>query len=229
MKPTPAVRRRARRIADTLAALYPDAECALRHQTPLQLLVATILSAQCTDARVNLVTPALFARFQTARDFAAADPAELERLIASTGFFRMKAKNIRACCAMLVERHGGDVPRTLDELVQLPGVGRKTANVVLGEAFDVPGITVDTHVGRLSRRLGLTVHEDPVKVEFDLMAVVPETDWTLFSHRLILHGRRVCAARKPRCGVCALNPTCPKVGVAGEPAAIAGTVRRRVP
>jgi endonuclease-3 len=216
MKPTPAVRRRVRRILAVLAELYPDAECALRHQTPLQLLVATILSAQCTDARVNLVTPALFARYKAAKDFATARPQELERMIASTGFFRMKAKNIRACCQMLVDRHGGAVPGTLEELVQLPGVGRKTANVVLGDAFGVPGITVDTHVGRLSRRLGLTVHGDPVKVEFDLMAVVPQPGWTTFSHRLILHGRRVCFARRPRCEDCALDKMCPKVGVAGR-------------
>jgi endonuclease-3 len=213
MKPTPAARRRIRRALDVLADLYPDAECALKHQSPLQLLIATILSAQCTDARVNLVTPALFARYRTAKDFAVAKPQELERLIASTGFFRMKAKNIRACCQALLERHGGEVPGTLEELVQLPGVGRKTANVVLGDAFGVPGVTVDTHVGRLSRRLGLTVHADPVKVEFDLMAVVPQAEWTTFSHRLILHGRRVCFARKPQCEGCALRRLCPKVGL----------------
>lgn len=215
MKPTPAARRRVRRILDVLTGLYPDAECALRHESPLQLLIATILSAQCTDARVNLVTPALFARYRTAQDFATARPQELERLIASTGFFRMKAKNIRASCQAIVERHAGEVPRTMEELVQLPGVGRKTANVVLGDAFGVPGITVDTHVGRLSRRLALTVHGDPVKVEFDLMAVVPQAEWTTFSHRLILHGRKVCFARKPNCGECALRKLCPKVGVAG--------------
>jgi endonuclease-3 len=218
MKSTTAVRRRVRRISDILAELHPDAECALQHQTPLHLLIATILSAQCTDARVNLVTPALFARYKTAGDFATAKPQELEGLIASTGFFRMKAKNIRACCQMLVDRFGGEVPGTLEQLVQLPGVGRKTANVVLGDAFGVPGITVDTHVGRLSRRLGLTVHGDPVKVEFDLMAVVPQAEWTMFSHRLILHGRRACFARKPQCEACALNRLCPKVGVAGRSA-----------
>jgi endonuclease III len=218
MKSIAATRRRVRRIADSLAGLYPDVECALKNESPLQLLIATILSAQCTDARVNLVTPALFARYRTAQDFATADEAELQRLIASTGFFRMKAKNIRACCTMLVERHGGEVPGTLEELVQLPGVGRKTANVVLGDAFDVPGITVDTHVGRLSRRLGLTVHGDPVKVEYDLMAVVPRAQWTEFSHCLILHGRRVCVARKPRCDECALYRLCPKIGVAGREA-----------
>jgi endonuclease III len=213
MKPTAAVRRRARKIVDALAATYPDAHCALDHQTPIQLLVATILSAQCTDVRVNLVTPPLFARFQTVRDFAGADQRELERLIAPTGFFRNKAKNIIACCRAIVDRHNGEVPGTLEELIQLPGVGRKTANVILGNAFGVPGITVDTHVGRLSRRLGLTTHDDPVKVEFDLMRLIPEADWTMFSHRLIFHGRQVCAARKPDCPACPMSRFCPKVGV----------------
>jgi len=214
MKPTPAVRRRVRRIVAALAELYPDAHCALEHQTPLQLLIATILSAQCTDARVNLVTPALFAKYKTANDFATARPKELQRMIASTGFFRNKSKNIIDCCRALVAKHGGEVPRTLEELVELPGVGRKTANVVLGDAFGVPGITVDTHVGRLSRRLGLTVLSDPVKVEFDLMAVIPKAEWTAFSHRLIFHGRRVCFARNPQCDACTLQACCPKIGVA---------------
>jgi endonuclease III len=213
MKPTPAVRRRVPRILAALAKLYPDAHCALEHQTPLQLLIATILSAQCTDVRVNMVTPVLFERYKTAQDFADADPKELERLIASTGFFRNKAKNIIACCKAIVAEHGGEVPNTLEDLVKLPGVGRKTANVVLGDAFGVPGITVDTHVGRLSRRLGLTVQEDPVKVEFDLMEVIPKPEWTPFSHRLIFHGRRVCFARKPDCAGCTLNSFCPKIGV----------------
>jgi endonuclease III len=213
MKPTAAVKRRAKKVIEALAGLYPDAHCALDHQTPLQLLVATILSAQCTDARVNLVTPALFARHRTVRDYAEAKPAELERLIASTGFFRNKAKNIIACCRAILEKHGGEVPGTLEELVQLPGVGRKTANVILGNAFGVPGITVDTHVGRLSRRLGLTEHDDPVKVEFDLMAVIPVAEWTMFSHRLIFHGRQVCYARKPDCAGCAMKGFCPKEGV----------------
>ena len=213
MKPTPAVRRRAAKVLAALADLYPDAHCALNRETPLQLLVATILSAQCTDVRVNLVTPALFARYKSVHDFAGAKPEELEGLIASTGFFRNKAKNIIACCQAILERHGGEVPGTLDELVELPGVGRKTANVLLGNAFGVPGITVDTHVGRLSRRLGLTVFDDPVKVEFDLMELIPRADWTHFSHQLIFHGRRVCDARKPACPVCAMNRFCPKVGV----------------
>jgi endonuclease III len=216
MKPTAAAKRRARRVLDALAATYPDAHCALDHRTPIQLLVATILSAQCTDVRVNLVTPTLFARYRTARDFAGADQGELERLIAPTGFFRNKAKNIIACCRAIVEKHNGEVPGTLEELVQLPGVGRKTANVILGNAFGVPGITVDTHVGRLSRRLGLTTHDDPVKVEFDLMALIPKSDWTMFSHRLIFHGRQVCAARKPDCPACPMNRFCPKIGVASD-------------
>jgi endonuclease-3 len=216
MKPSAAAKRRARQVLDVLAATYPDAHCALDHKTPIHLLVATILSAQCTDVRVNLVTPALFARYKTARDFAGADPRELERLIAPTGFFRNKAKNIIACCRSIVENHNGEVPGTLEELVQLPGVGRKTANVILGNAFGVPGITVDTHVGRLSRRLGLTTHDDPVKVEFDLMGLIPEADWTMFSHRLIFHGRQVCAARKPNCPACPMNRFCPKIGVASD-------------
>ncbi len=213
MKPAPTVRRRAKRIIDGLEKLYPDAHCALEHQSPLQLLIATILSAQCTDVRVNMVTPALFARYKTAADFAAAKPAALERMIASTGFFRNKARNIIACCQAIVADHHGDVPKTLEELVLLPGVGRKTANVVLGNAFGVPGITVDTHVGRLSRRMGLTVQDDPVKVEADLMAVIPKDEWTMYSHRMIFHGRQVCFARKPNCAGCALNSFCPKIGV----------------
>src|SRR5262249_1618960 len=178
------LKQRTRKILKVLAKLYPDAHCALNYRNPLQLLVATILSAQCTDVRVNIVTPALFEKYKTAQAFADADPKELERMIASTGFFRNKAKNIIACCAAIVAEHGGEVPNTLEELVKLPGVGRKTANVVLGDAFGVPGITVDTHVGRLSRRLALTVQEDPVKVEFDLMDAVPKPQWTPFSHRL---------------------------------------------
>lgn len=203
----------ARRVRRALAKLYPDAYCALNHDGAIQLLVATILSAQCTDARVNLVTPALFKRFQTVHDFANADLPELERYIQSTGFFRAKAKNIKECCAGIVERFGGEVPGRLEDLVTLPGVGRKTANVVLGDCFDVPGITVDTHVGRLSRRMGLTVHEDPVKVEQDLMNLIPKKDWTTFSHRMIFHGRQVCHARKPGCSRCPLHDVCPKVGV----------------
>jgi endonuclease-3 len=213
MKTPNPLRARARSILRELARLYPDAHCALHHQTPLQLLVATILSAQCTDARVNLVTPALFARYPDARALASADQGELERYIQSTGFFRNKARNIIACCQALVERHGGEVPGTMEELVPLAGVGRKTANVILGTAFGVPGITVDTHVGRLSRRLGLSEQDDPGKVERDLMRLIPKKDWTMLSHRLIFHGRQVCHARKPDCGHCRLAELCPKIDV----------------
>jgi endonuclease-3 len=216
MKTPDPLRRRAGRIVRALARLYPDARCALDHQTPLQLLVATILSAQCTDARVNQVTPALFARYPDTAAFAAAKSAELEALIQSTGFFRNKARNILGCCRRLVEEHGGEVPSTMEELVPLPGVGRKTANVILGTAFDTPGITVDTHVGRLSRRLGLTKHTDPEKVERDLMELVPRKGWTMFSHRLIFHGRQVCHARKPDCAGCGLARLCPRIGVATD-------------
>src|SRR5437868_685827 len=197
MTPSPAQKAHARRVFRGLTKLYPDARCALNHKSPLQLLIATILSAQCTDARVNMVTPALFRRYPDAKAFVAADLRELERLIQSTGFFRAKAKNIQACCRQLVERYGGRVPASLDELVKLPGVGRKTANVVLGDAFGIPGITVDTHIGRVSRRLGLTRNVDPVKVEQDLMKLLPRKHWVMFNHRTIYHGRRVCYARKP--------------------------------
>ncbi len=208
---------RAGKIIRELANLYPDAHCALNHSTPLQLLVATILSAQCTDVRVNLVTPALFARYPDAAAFAGADPAELETLIRSTGFYRNKARSILLCCAQIVERHGGEVPRTMEELVPLAGIGRKTANVVLGNAFDVPGIPVDTHVTRLSRRMGLTLHDDPVKIEQDLMTLVPKKEWTAFGHRMIFHGRQVCHARKPSCDTCTLAAICPKIGVMTSP------------
>jgi len=202
-----------RRLMATLASLYPEADCALNFEGPLQLLIATILSAQCTDKRVNLVTPALFARFPTVQDYADADLDAIKKLVASTGFYHNKAKNIQAACKQIIALHGGEVPSTLEQLVELPGVGRKTANVVLGDAFNTPGITVDTHVGRLSRRMGLTVHDDPVKVERDLMALVPRKHWTTFSHRMILHGRAICDARKPLCEVCLLASSCPKVGV----------------
>jgi endonuclease-3 len=200
-------------ILDALADAYPNAKCGLDFSSPLQLLIATILSAQCTDKRVNLVTPALFKRFPTARAFADAKLADIEKMIRSTGFYRNKAKNIQACCRLLVEKYGGEVPQSLDELVHLPGVGRKTANVVLGDAFGQPGITVDTHCGRLSRRLGLTTHTDAVKVEHDLMRQLPSAVWTSFSHRIIAHGRQVCFARKPDCEHCPLDRLCPKVGV----------------
>jgi endonuclease-3 len=196
-----------------LERLYPEATTALHHENPLQLLVATILSAQCTDERVNLTTPALFARFPDARALAAAPVDELESLIRSTGFFHMKARAIRSCCADIVAHHGGEVPRTMEALTALRGVGRKTANVVLGNAFGIPGLVVDTHVARLSNRLGLTGQKDPVKIESALQPVVPRESWTLFSHWLILHGRATCIARKPRCSVCPLAPHCPRVGV----------------
>jgi endonuclease-3 len=207
------LRNRARRIVGRLAQLYPDARCALDYDNPLQLLIATILSAQCTDVRVNLVTPSLFARYASTEAFAGAVPRDLETAIQSTGFFRNKARSIIACCQELLTKHDGDVPSTLEELVQLPGVGRKTANVVLGSAFGVPGITVDTHVGRLSRRMGLTRETDPDKVERDLMNLIPKREWTMFSHRMIYHGRQVCVARKPNCADCALARLCPKIGV----------------
>ncbi len=216
MKTTDPRRRRAGRLLRHLARLYPDAHCALHYRNPLQLLVATILSAQCTDVRVNLVTPALFARYPDAAAFANAEPRELEKLIQSTGFFRNKARNIIACCRQLVDQHGGEVPDSMEELVPLPGVGRKTANVILGNAFGQPGITVDTHVGRLSRRLGLTEETDPVKVEHDLMALLPRKEWTMFSHRMIFHGRQVCHARNPSCATCTLARSCPKIGVDTE-------------
>jgi endonuclease-3 len=196
-------------ILDRLEDLYPEVECALRHDNPLQLLVATILSAQCTDARVNLVTPGLFRRFPDARAFSVAPLRQLESAIRTTGFFRMKARNIKKCCKAIRERFGGRVPDRLEDLVTLPGVGRKTANVVLGAAYGVPGITVDTHVGRLSRRLGLSRNEDPVKVEFDLMKLIPKEKWSTFSLQLIWHGRRVCHSRAPRCAHCLLDPVCP--------------------
>jgi endonuclease-3 len=201
------------KLLRVLAKLYPDAHCALNFRNPLELLVATILSAQCTDTRVNMVTPALFKTFPSTAAFANADQQILEKAIQSTGFFRNKARSIKEACKIIVEKHEGQVPGTLEELVSLPGIGRKTANVVLGNAFDVPGITVDTHVGRLSLRLGLTKHHDPVKVEHDLMKLVPKKQWTMFSHRLIFHGRQVCYARKPACSRCALSELCPKIGV----------------
>jgi endonuclease-3 len=200
-------------VLEQLRELYPDARCALDFRSPLQLLVATILSAQCTDERVNKVTPGLFAAYPDAAAFAAAEPAALERAIHSTGFFRNKAKAIREASADIVAKHGGHVPRTLEDLTALRGVGRKTANVVLGNAYGVPGIVVDTHVIRLANRLGLTGEQDPVKIEFALMPIVPRESWTLFSHWLILHGRAVCNARKPRCSACPLAPHCPRLGV----------------
>ena len=213
MKVSNPLRARAGRIVRKLAQMYPNAHCALHYANPLQLLIATMLSAQCTDERVNRVTPALFARYPNAHTFAEADQDELEKMIQSTGFFRNKAKNIIACCRQLQELHGGEVPRTMEELVPLPGVGRKTANVLLGNAFDVPGIPVDTHVGRLSQRMGLSEYTDPVKIERDLMALIPRKQWTMFAHRMIFHGRQVCHARKPLCSKCQLAALCPRRGV----------------
>ncbi len=206
-------RRHAAKVLRILAREYPDAVCSLNYATPLQLLIATILSAQCTDERVNMVTPALFERFPDAKAFAAAEQKEVEKLIQSTGFYRNKARNIIACCKAIVKQHGGEVPGTLEGLVRLPGVGRKTANVVLGNAFGVPGIVVDTHVLRLSRRLGLTREKAPDKVERDLMQILPPEEWVAFGHRMIYHGRKVCQARKPRCDVCPLAEVCPRIGV----------------
>jgi endonuclease-3 len=217
---------RTRALIETFRRIYPDAHCELNHENALQLLVATILSAQCTDKRVNMVTPILFQRCRTARDLAAIPSEELEAIIQSTGFFRAKAKSIRACAQALVERHGGEVPHTIPELIALAGVGRKTANVVLGNAFDMnEGVVVDTHVGRLSLRLGLTKHTDPVKVEQDLMKLVPRSDWTLFAHWLIFHGRRRCFARKPDCHGCEVQALCPSAfkaggGAKGEPTVV---------
>jgi endonuclease-3 len=204
--------RRARRINRELGELYPDAHCELDFSTPLELLVATILSAQCTDKRVNMVTPTLFATYPDAQAYAAADRAALEDLIRSTGFYRAKANSILGLGQQLCDRFDGEVPGRLEDLVTLPGVGRKTANVVLGDAFGVPGITVDTHFGRLARRFGWTAATDPDKVEAEVGALFPRKDWTMLSHRLIWHGRRRCHARKPACGACPIARLCPAYG-----------------
>jgi len=205
---------RARKILTKLHRRYPEAGTALSFQTPLQLLISVILSAQCTDVRVNMVTPGLFKRYTSARAFAQADPHELEEAIHSTGFFRNKAKNIIGCCAALLEQHGGEVPRTMDELVRLPGVGRKTANCVLGGAYGIAsGVVVDTHVARLSTLLGLTKNTDPVKIESDLCGMIEKKDWIFVGNALILHGRQVCIARRPRCAECILNELCPSAEV----------------
>jgi endonuclease-3 len=219
MVATADAKRHASRVLRRLKAAYPDVHCALEFKNPLELLVATILSAQCTDTRVNIVTKDLFRKYTSAAAFAAAPLHDLERAIQSTGFFRMKAKSLKSACADLVEKHGGQVPRDLESLVKLRGVGRKTANVVLGTAYGIPsGLVVDTHVTRLSRRLGLTRNTDAVKIERDLMALVPKREWIDLSHRLIAHGRQVCLARKPRCEKCRLAEVCPKIGVADRSA-----------
>jgi endonuclease III len=204
--------RRARRINRELGELYPDAHTELNFTTPLELLVATILSAQTTDKRVNMVTPVLFARYRSAADYASADRDEVEKIIVTTGFFRAKTTSIIGLGQALCERFGGDVPRKLKDMVTLPGVGRKTANVVLGNAFGIPGITVDTHFGRLARRFGWTKADDPVKVEQEVGALFPKSEWTMLSHRLIWHGRRVCHARRPACGACGIAALCPSYG-----------------
>jgi endonuclease III len=212
-KQTKTEQQRAARVAKILPILkkaYPEAKCSLDHSKPLELLVATILSAQCTDERVNIVTKSLFKKYRSAKDYAAVSQEVLEKDIQSTGFYRNKAKSIRAMAQSLLDQHGGDVPRTMEELTGLAGVGRKTANVVLGNAFGINvGITVDTHVTRVSQRLGLTKHADAVKIEEDLMPLVPQEDWALWSHLLIHHGRAICQARKPKCTQCPLRPHCP--------------------
>lgn len=203
-------RDRAEEVQRTLARMYPKAKCALDFSNPFELLVATILAAQSTDVRVNLVTKALFRKYRGPQDFVDVPPLELERDIHSTGFFRAKAKSVKGASQALLERHGGQVPQTMEELVKLPGVGRKTANVVLGNAFKKNvGVVVDTHVARVSGRLALTASTDPVAIEQDLMKLVPQKDWTIFAHRMIDHGRAVCVAKKPKCGICLLNPLCP--------------------
>ncbi len=196
------------KILKILDQLYPDARCSLNFANPLELLVATILSAQCTDDRVNEVTRKLFKKYRSAADYTSVSQEELEEDIRSTGFYKNKAKNLRKCCQELVEKFNGEVPPDLDKLVKLPGIGRKTANVVLGAAFGIPGIVVDTHVKRISQRLGLTREKDPVKIEFDLMKIIPKDRWTKFSHQLIYHGRAVCKSRKPLCDECALKEYC---------------------
>ena len=210
-------KRHAAKIARRLSAIYPKAACSLEFKPPVELLVATILSAQCTDARVNQVTESLFRKYPTVGHYARAKLSELERDIRSTGFFRNKAKNIQNCCRTLLERYDGKVPRQIDQLVELPGIGRKTANVVLGNAFGIAaGIVVDTHVARVSRRLGLTRQKTPEKIEEDLIGQFAQRDWIALSHRMIHHGRRYCTARNPQCDPCPLEPLCPQIGVEGK-------------
>lgn len=207
-------KKRAGKIAKHLAKTYADVTCALAHQSPFELIVATILSAQCTDERVNLVTPALFKKYPTAEKLAAAKQEDVEEIIRSTGFFRAKATNLRAMAQMLVDDYGGDVPRTLEEMTTLPGVGRKTGNVVLGTCFGLPtGVVVDTHVKRITRLLGLTARAQPEQIEIDLMELLPSQEWIDFSHRLIHHGRRICIARRPKCTECPLLPLCHRIGL----------------
>jgi endonuclease III len=221
--------RRARRIDRQLAVMYPDVHTELNFSTPLELLVATILSAQTTDKRVNQVTPVLFARYRTAADYAAADREDVEKIIMSTGFFRAKTTSIIGLGQALCERYGGEVPRKLADLVTLPGVGRKTANVVLGNAFGVPGITVDTHFGRLARRFGWTESDDPVKIEQEVGSLFPKSEWTILSHRLIWHGRRVCHSRRPACGACEIASLCPAYGTGPTDPAVAARLIKTGP
>ncbi|MBM00319.1 MAG: endonuclease III [Rhodopirellula sp.] len=204
----------ARRVVRHLAKHYADAECALNYESPFQLLIATILSAQCTDERVNIVTADLFAKYPTAYDLAQATQKQVEKIVKSAGFYRAKAKNIRNCAKQLMEKHDGEIPLELEALTALPGVGRKTGNVLLGTAFGIPsGVVVDTHVGRISRRLGIAFEKDPVKVERELMAVLPKKEWIYYSHRMIHHGRAICDARKPLCEDCSMKRFCPRIGV----------------
>jgi endonuclease III len=201
-----------KKIVKLLAAAYPDAKCALDFEKPHELVVATILSAQCTDVKVNEVSKTLFRKYPTVADFARADLKELERDVQPTGFYRNKAKSVQGCCKMLLERFDGRVPNTMDELIELPGVGRKTANVILGVIYGIAvGVTVDTHVIRLSHRIGLSKEKSPEKIERDLMAEFPQSEWIMLSHRLVFHGRRCCTARKPQCDICPLNAVCPKI------------------
>jgi endonuclease-3 len=233
---TPAVRRRdetplgrtrrARRVIRELGELHPDATCALHWSNPLELLVATVLSAQTTDKKVNEVTPTLFARYRTAAEYAGADREQLEEILRPTGFYRAKARSVSGLGAALIERFDGEVPAKMAQLVTLPGVGRKTASVVLGHAFDVPALPVDTHVGRLSRRLAFTVEEDPVVIESELTAMLPRKDWTAASDRLIFHGRRICHAKKPACGACGIAALCPSFGLGPTDPTAAGKLVR---
>jgi endonuclease-3 len=202
-------KKRALEIIKRLKGTYPKAKIELNFKTPIQLLVAVILSAQCTDKRVNLVTPALFKKYKTTKDYANANPKVFEKMIHSTGFYQAKTKSILNCAKELVKRFGGNIPNRMEDLVALPGIGRKTANVILGNLYGIPGLVVDTHMIRVSNRLGLTRHQDPVKIEFELNEIIPKKEWTLFSHLIIWHGRRICFARKPNCSVCPVNELCP--------------------
>jgi endonuclease-3 len=202
------LKKKVKRISKKLYEAYPEATCSLDYQSPLQLLISTILAAQCTDERVNIVTKELFKKYRTAEDFAKANIEELEQDIKSTGFYRNKAKNIIACCSKIIKEHGGKVPDNMEDLTALPGVGRKTANVVLSNVYNVPGVIVDTHCKRLSNRIGLTEQEDPVKIEHELMEIIPHKDWSKFSNNLVFHGRAICDARKPKCEICPISEDC---------------------